>query len=89
MSPIAIDKDGIPQDVIDREMAIAREQILAEGKPENMVDKIAAGKLQKFFKESTLLNQQFVKDGNKTVADVLKETDKDLKITRFVRINLG
>ena len=88
MSPIAIDKDGIPQDVIDREMAIAREQILAEGKPENMVDKIAAGKLQKFFKESTLLNQQFVKDGNKTVADVLKETDKDLKITRFVRINL-
>jgi len=89
MSPIAIDKDGISQDVIDREMAIAREQILAEGKPENMVDKIAAGKLQKFFKESTLLNQQFVKDGNKTVADVLKETDKDLKITRFVRINLG
>jgi elongation factor Ts len=89
MSPIAIDKDGIPQEVIDREMEIAKEQIRAEGKPENMLEKIAAGKLQKFFKESTLLNQQFVKDGNKTVADVLKETDKDLKITRFVRINLG
>lgn len=89
MNPIAIDKDGIPQELIDREMEIAKEQIRAEGKPENMLEKIAAGKLQKFYKESTLLNQQFVKDGNKTVADVLKETDKDLKITRFVRINLG
>jgi elongation factor Ts len=88
MNPVAIDKDGVAQEVIDRELDIAREQIKAEGKPENMLDKIAAGKLQKFFKDNTLMAQQFVKDGNKTVADVLKEADANLKVTSFKRMVL-
>jgi len=89
MNPVAIDKDGVSQEVVDREMEIAKEKMRAEGKPENMLDKIAQGAVQKFFKESTLLNQQFVKDNNKTVADVLREIDKDLKVTRFVRLTLN
>lgn len=89
MNPVAIDKDGVSQAVIDRELDIAREQIRAEGKPENMLDKIAAGKLQKFFKENTLINQQFVKDNNKTVGDVLKEVDPNLKVNSFIRMTLS
>ncbi len=89
MSPVAVDKDDVPQSIIDRELDIAREQIKAEGKPENMIDKIAAGKLQKFFKENTLLNQQFVKNNDKTVADVLKEVDPNLKVNSFVRMSLS
>ncbi|HAP01533.1 MAG TPA: elongation factor Ts [Bacteroidetes bacterium] len=89
MSPVAVDKDDVPQAIIDRELDIAREQIKAEGKPENMLDKIAAGKLQKFFKENTLLNQQFVKDGDKTVADILKAIDPNLKVNSFVRMSLS
>jgi elongation factor Ts len=88
MNPVSLDKDSVPQEVIDRELDIAREQIRQEGKPENMLDKIAAGKLQKFFKDNTLLAQQFVKDGNKTVADVLKETDANLKVVSFKRMTL-
>ncbi len=89
MSPVAVDKNDVPQATIDRELDIAREQIKAEGKPENMVDKIAAGKLQKFFKENTLVNQQFVKNTDKTVADVLKEIDPNLKVNSFVRMSLS
>ena len=88
MNPVSLDKDSVPQEVIDRELDIAREQIRQEGKPENMLDKIAAGKLQKFFKDNTLLAQQFVKDGNKTVADVIKETDANLKVVSFKRMTL-
>jgi len=89
MSPVSVDKDDVPQATIDRELDIAREQIKAEGKPENMIDKIAAGKLQKFFKENTLVNQQFVKNNDKTVADVLKEIDPNLKVNSFVRMSLS
>lgn len=89
MSPVAVDKDDVPQHIIDRELDIAREQIKAEGKPENMVDKIAAGKLQKFFKENTLLNQQFVKNNDKTVADVLKDVDPNIKVNSFIRMSLN
>jgi len=89
MNPVALDKDSVSQEVIDRELDIAREQIRQEGKPENMLDKIAAGKLQKFFKDNTLLAQQFVKDGNKTVADVIKETDANLKVISFKRMTLA
>ncbi len=88
MNPVAVDKDGVPQATIDRELDIAREQIRAEGKPDSMLDKIAAGKLQKFFKENTLINQQFVKDSNKTIADVLKEVDANLKVNSFIRMSL-
>ncbi len=89
MSPIAVDADEVPQDVKDREMAIGREQAIAEGKPENIVDKIAEGKLQKFYKENTLVNQQFVKDGSKTVAGVLKEIDSGLQVKSFKRVAVG
>lgn len=89
MSPLAVDKDGISQTVIDKEIEIAKEQIRAEGKPENMLEKIAQGKLQKFFKENTLVNQQFVKDNSKTVEQAVKEIDKDLKVLAFKRVQLG
>ncbi len=89
MNPVALDQSSVSQEIIDRELDIAREQIRQEGKPENMLEKIAAGKLHKFFKENTLLAQQFVKDNNKTVADVLKETDANLKVISFKRVSLN
>lgn len=89
MNPIAIDNENVSQDVINRELEIGKEQARLEGKPENMLEKIAQGKLQKFFKESTLLNQEFIKDNKKTIRQYLAETDKDLKINAFRRLQLG
>jgi elongation factor Ts len=89
MNPVAIDKDGVDATTIQREMEIAKEQIRAEGKPEEMVEKIAAGKLNKFYKDSTLLNQEFVKDSSKTVAQFLNGVDKGLTVTAFKRVALG
>jgi elongation factor Ts len=89
MNPVAIDKDGVDATTVQREMEIAAEQIRAEGKPEAMVEKIAAGKLNKFYKDSTLLNQEFVKDSSKTVAQFLNGVQKDLTVTAFKRVALG
>ncbi|MBN2174680.1 MAG: elongation factor Ts [Bacteroidales bacterium] len=89
MNPVAVDKDDVPQEVIDKEMEIGMDQARQEGKPENMVEKIAAGKLNKFFKESTLLNQDFVRDTKITVAQYLKSIDPELKVTGFRRLMLG
>ncbi|MBI3141415.1 MAG: elongation factor Ts [Bacteroidetes bacterium] len=89
MRPLAVSKEGIPQSVIDRELDIAREQVRAEGKPENMVDKIAQGKLGKFFKENTLLSQSFVKDASKTVEQMLQDADKGLTVENFKRLGIG
>jgi len=89
MNPVAIDKDGVDATTIQREMEIAKEQIRAEGKPEEMVEKIAAGKLNKFYKDSTLLNQEFVKDSSKTVAQFLNGVEKGLTVTAFKRVALG
>ncbi len=89
MNPIAIDQSAVPAETVERERNIAIEQIKAEGKPAEMAEKIAAGKVNKFFKESTLLAQAFVKDGNKSVADYLKSVDPDLKIVAFKRVALG
>ncbi|SKA17675.1 elongation factor Ts [Chitinophaga eiseniae] len=89
MNPIAVDADSVPADVIAREKEIAVEQVKAEGKPAEMAEKIAVGKVNKFFKESTLLAQAFVKDNNKSVADYLKSVDADLKVSGFKRIALG
>lgn len=89
MRPLAVDRDGIDAETIERERTIAKEQILAEGKPENMVDKIAEGKLNKFFKENTLVNQAFVKDSSKTVKQVLTDLDSELKVVDFKRVELG
>lgn len=89
MNPIAIDQSSVPAETIERERNIAIEQIKAEGKPAEMAEKIAAGKINKFFKESTLIAQDFVKDGNKSVGDFLKGLDPDLKVLSFKRVALG
>lgn len=89
MNPVAIDKDGVDTQVVERELEIAREQIRAEGKPEEMVEKISQGKLNKFYKESTLLNQEFVKDSSKNVGQFLNGVSKGLTVTAFKRVQLG
>ncbi|MBW4890311.1 translation elongation factor Ts [Mucilaginibacter sp. HMF5004] len=89
MNPIAIDKDGVDATTIQREMDIAADQIRAEGKPEAMIEKIAAGKLNKFYKDNTLLNQEFVKDSSKSIAQFLNDVSKGLTVTAFKRVALG
>jgi elongation factor Ts len=88
MNPISIDKDDVPQSVIDKELEIGKELAIQEGKPADMAEKIAIGRLNKFYKESTLMNQQFVKDNKITIADYLKSAGKDLKVTSFKRFTL-
>ncbi|WP_257658286.1 translation elongation factor Ts [Parapedobacter lycopersici] len=89
MNPVAIDKGDVDASTIQRELDIAKEQIRAEGKPEEMVEKIAQGKLNKFYKESTLLNQEFVKDSSKNIAQFLDGVSKGLTVTVFKRVQLG
>lgn len=88
MSPVAVDRDDVPAHIIDQERKIGREKALEEGKPENIVDRIAEGMVSKFLKENTLLNQEFTKDSKKTVGQYLKEADKDLKVTGFKRFSV-
>jgi elongation factor Ts len=88
MNPVAIDKDDVPKELIDKELEIAKEQARQEGKPENMLEKIAIGKLNKFFNESTLLNQEFIKDNKLTVRKYLENFDKDLRVIKFKRCSL-
>ena len=93
MNPVAIDAASIPADVVAREKAIVVDQIRNDpkmaGKPDEMIAKIADGKLNSFFKENTLLAQAFVKDAGKSVGDYLKEVNKDLKVVSFKRVALG
>jgi elongation factor Ts len=89
MKPVALDKDGVDSATIEREIEVGREQARAEGKPEAMLDKIAAGRLEKFYKESTLLNQQFVKDGSINIKQLLEQTQKGLTIATFKRVALA
>ena len=89
MNPLGIDDKSVDKSVIEKELEIAKAQILAEGKPENMVEKIAQGKLQRFFKDNTLLAQPFVKDNSKTVAQYLDSVTKGLTVAEFKRISIG
>lgn len=89
MNPIAIDQSSVPAETVAREKNIAIEQVKAEGKPAEMAEKIALGKINKFFKESTLLGQPYVKDSNKSVGDYIKSVDADLKVVEFKRVALG
>ena len=89
MVPVAVNRDSCPKDIIDKEMHIYREQIRMEGKPEEMVEKIAMGKLNKFFKEYTLEDQTFVKDGKISVKEYLKTIDPEVKVTGFHRFSLN
>ncbi len=88
MAPVAVDKENVSADMISKEKEIGREQARLEGKPENMLDKIAEGKVNKFFKDYTLLNQDFTKDSKKTVRQYLKESDAQLTVTEFIRQSL-
>lgn len=89
MNPAAVDKDFVSQEVIDKELEIGREQARLEGKAEELLDKIAQGKLQKFFKENTLLNQEFVQEGKITVREYLKKQETDLTVVDFKRYGLS
>jgi len=89
MNPVALNKESIQQEVIDRELEIAKDQIRQEGKPENMLEKIAMGKLNKFFKENTLMSQAFIKNSKIDVTAYVKETDKDLTVSNFIRFSLA
>jgi len=85
MNPIALDQDSVSQDVIDREIEVGKELAIQEGKPLEMAEKIAKGRLNKFFKETTLVNQAFIRDNKKSVGQFLKESDPDLMVTSFKR----
>lgn len=89
MNPLGLDENSIAPEVIEREKALAVEQIVAEGKPADMAEKIAAGKMNKFFKENTLVNQPFVKDNGVTIAQYLGNVAKGLEVTAFSRVALG
>lgn len=89
MRPVALDKDGVPSDVIEKEIEIGKEQARQEGKPEAILEKIAMGKLNKFYKERTLLNQAYVKDSKKSVQEYLQSLNKDLTVTQFKHAELG
>jgi elongation factor Ts len=89
MNPIALNESEVPQDVITREIEVGKEQAIAEGKPAEMAEKIAQGRLNKFYKEYTLVNQEFVKDNSKTIAKMLADTEAGLVVKSFKRIALG
>jgi len=89
MAPVAIDKDDVDQTIISRELEIAKETTRAEGKPEDMVEKIATGKLNKFYKDSTLLNQEYFIDNKMTVRQYLQGVEKDLTVTALKRYALS
>lgn len=89
MNPVAVDKDDVPEKVIAQEIEIGKEQAKRDGKPEEMLEKIAQGKLAKFYKESTLLNQEYVKDNKMSIRQYLQSVDKQLTVTAFKRYSLS
>jgi elongation factor Ts len=89
MKPIAVNEEGVDSSVVEKEIEIGKEQARQEGKPEQMLEKIAQGKLKKFFKESTLLHQAFVKDSKKSVQQYLTELNGDLTVTNFKHVALA
>ncbi|MBQ0088305.1 MAG: elongation factor Ts [Prevotellaceae bacterium] len=88
MNPISISEKDVPEDIREKEFEIAKEKTREEGKPENMVERIAMGRMSKFYKESCLLNQDYIMDGSKSVAAYLKEADKDCTVVGFTRFTL-
>ena len=89
MNPVSLNQDDVPQNIIDKELEIGKELALKEGKPENIVEKIALGKLNKYFKENTLLNQNFIKESKMSVKQYLQGVDKELDVTSFKRFTLN
>ena len=88
MAPIALDQGSVDQDIIDKEIEIGKDQAIAEGKPADLAEKISKGRLNKFFKENTLVNQAFIKDNKKSVSQYLKDIDSELAVTDFKRAAL-
>lgn len=89
MNPIALNEAGVDAAIIEKEIEIAKEQLRAEGKPEAMLDNISKGKIQRFYKDNTLVNQDFIKDGSMSVAGYVKSVDASLTVTGFKRVALG
>ncbi len=89
MNPVALNEEAVDQETIDKEIEIAKDQLRQEGKPEAMLDKIAQGKLKRFFKDNTLVNQDFIKDSKVSVAQYVKSEAPNLEVTGFARVALG
>ncbi len=89
MNPIALNEEGVDASIIEKEIEIAKDQLRQEGKPEAMLDNIAKGKLKRFFKDNTLINQSFIKNSKISVADYVKSLDSNLTVTAFERVALG
>ncbi|MEQ8240166.1 MAG: translation elongation factor Ts [Cyclobacteriaceae bacterium] len=89
MNPVAVDKSGVDAETVEKEIEIGKEQARQEGKPEQIIEKIAQGKLQKFFKENTLLPQSFVKDNSLTIEQYLNGVSKGLTVSNFKRVTIG
>ena len=89
MNPVALNEEGVDQSIIDKEIEIAKDQLRQEGKPEEMLDNIAKGKIKRFFKDNTLVNQDFIKDSKLSVDQYVKSADKNLSVTAFRRVALG
>lgn len=87
LNPVATHKDEVPQEIMEKELEIAREAAKAEGKPEHIIDRIAEGKLERYYKDHVLVEQPFVKDSSMTVKEMLRQSDVDVK--RYVRYALG
>lgn len=88
MNPIALNENEVSEDIIAKEREIAKDQLIQEGKPENMIDRIVEGKLQRYFKDNTLVHQAFIKDAKTSVADYVKTFDKDLEVVGYIRFGL-
>ena len=88
MNPVALNRDAVPQEVIDRELEVGKDLARQEGKPEAMLDKIAAGRLNKFFKENTLVDQDFIKDSKLSVSKYLTSVEAGLAVVDFKRVSL-
>ncbi|MCH7399809.1 translation elongation factor Ts [Belliella sp. DSM 107340] len=89
MNPVAVDKDGVDSTTVEREIEVGKDQARQEGKPEEMLEKIALGKLNKFYKENTLLSQQFVKDSSQTISQYLDSVSKGMTVAAFKRVSIG
>jgi elongation factor Ts len=89
MNPVALDENGVDQSIIDKEIEIAKDLLRTEGKPEAMLDNIAKGKMQRFFKDNTLVNQDYIKDNKQSVANYVKSVNSNLSVTAFERVALG
>ena len=89
MNPIALNEEGVDAATVEKEIEIAKDQLRQEGKPEAMLDNIAKGKLKRFFKDNTLVNQAYIKDGKQSVSEYVKSVDSELTVTGFKRLALG